>query len=96
MVTPGLPLLAKKYNVSIDMVSSLIIGFLAFWIGFTTFFTAAGANVWGKRPFFMVSTVILLATNVWGFFTRVGLNAKPQSVMYLTQNSHSYLLLSCE
>jgi MFS family permease len=71
MVTPALPLIAMKYNVSIDMVSSLIIGFLAFWIGFTTFFTAAGANIWGKRPFFIISTVILLATNVWGFFTRV-------------------------
>jgi MFS family permease len=69
MVTPGIPLVAMKYNVSLDMVSSLIIGFLAFWIGFTTFFSAAGANIWGKRPFFLVSTVILLATNVWGYFT---------------------------
>ncbi|KAL6163780.1 hypothetical protein ACJQWK_10305 [Exserohilum turcicum] len=70
MVTPGLPLLAMKYKVSIDMVSSLIIGFLAFWIGFTTFFTAAGANIWGKRPFFVISAVVLLATNIWGFYTR--------------------------
>ncbi|CAG5182844.1 uncharacterized protein ALTATR162_LOCUS10363 [Alternaria atra] len=70
MVTPALPLIAMKYNVSIDMVASLVIGFLAFWIGFTTFFTAAGANIWGKRPFFIISTVILLATNVWGFFTK--------------------------
>jgi MFS family permease len=69
MVTPGIPLIAMKYNVSLDMVSSLIIGFLAFWIGLTTFFSAAGANIWGKRPFFLVSTVILLATNVWGYFT---------------------------
>jgi MFS family permease len=69
MVTPGIPLIAKKYNVSLDMVSSLIIGFLAFWIGFTTFFSAAGANIWGKRPFFIISTVVLLATNVWGYFT---------------------------
>jgi MFS family permease len=68
MVTPGLPLIAQKYNVSIDMVASLVIGFLAFWIGFTTFFTAAGANVWGKRPFFVISTVLLLATNIWGYF----------------------------
>ncbi|KAL6709192.1 hypothetical protein ACN47E_002008 [Coniothyrium glycines] len=69
MVTPGLHLVATKYHVSIDLVSSLIIGFLAFWIGFTTFFTAAGANIWGKRPFFLISTVILLATNIWGYFT---------------------------
>ncbi|KAF2851449.1 MFS transporter-like protein [Plenodomus tracheiphilus IPT5] len=70
MVTPGLPLVAMKYNVSIDMVASLLIGFLAFWIGFTTFFTAAGANIWGKRPFFVVSTVVLLATNIWGYFAK--------------------------
>ncbi|CAO2655246.1 Nn.00g103100.m01.CDS01 [Neocucurbitaria sp. VM-36] len=69
MVTPGLPLVAMKYNISIDLVASLIIGFLAFWIGFTTFFTAAGANIWGKRPFFVISTIFLLATNIWGYFT---------------------------
>jgi hypothetical protein len=67
MVTPGLPLVAQKYNVSIDMVASLVIGFLAFWIGLTTFFSAAGANVWGKRPFFVLSAVLLLATNIWGY-----------------------------
>jgi hypothetical protein len=71
MVTPALPLVAMKYNVSIDMVSSLIVGFLAFWIGFTTFFTASGANVWGKRPFFVISSVVLLVTCVWGFFASV-------------------------
>lgn len=69
MITPGLPLVAQKYNVSVDMVASLLIGFLAFWIGFTTFFTAAGANIYGKRPFFIISTTILLATNIWGYFT---------------------------
>lgn len=68
MVTPGLHIVAAKYNVSIDTAASLLIGFLAFWIGFTTFFTAAGANIWGKRPFFVISTIVLLATNVWGYF----------------------------
>ena len=71
MVTPGIAAVAMKYGVSLDLVSSLVIGFFAFWIGFTTFFTAAGANIWGKRPFFVISTVILLVTNVWGFFTLV-------------------------
>ncbi|KAF2705850.1 MFS transporter-like protein [Pleomassaria siparia CBS 279.74] len=69
MVTPGLAVVGAKYNVSLDMVSSLLIGFLAFWIGFTTFFTAAGANIWGKRPFFVISTGLLFMTNVWGFFS---------------------------
>lgn len=71
MITPGLQIVAMKYNVSIGMVTSLLIGFLAFWIGFTTFFTAAGANIWGKRPFFVISIVILLGTNVWGYFGTV-------------------------
>ena len=71
MVAPGIPLIAQKYGVSVDMATSLIIGFLVFWTGFTTFFTAAGANVWGKRPFFVLSAVILLASNVWGYFTKV-------------------------
>jgi hypothetical protein len=71
MVTPALPVIAAKYNVSLDMAASLIIGFLVFWIGATTFFTASGANIWGKRPFFVVSAVVLLATNIWGFFAGV-------------------------
>ncbi|KAF2260364.1 MFS general substrate transporter [Lojkania enalia] len=68
MVTPGIHVVARKYHVSLDMVGSLIIGLLAFWVGFTTFFTASGANIWGKRPFFVFSTALLLATNIWGFF----------------------------
>ncbi|ORY19528.1 major facilitator superfamily domain-containing protein [Clohesyomyces aquaticus] len=68
MITPGLRVVAMRYDVSLDLVSSLLIGFLAFWIGFTTFFTASGANVWGKRPFFVISTAALLATNIWGYF----------------------------
>ncbi|KAF2196259.1 MFS general substrate transporter [Delitschia confertaspora ATCC 74209] len=68
MVTPGIRVVAMRYRVNLDQVSSLMIGFLAFWIGFTTFFTASGANIWGKRPFFVISTVILLGTNIWGFF----------------------------
>jgi hypothetical protein len=71
MITPGIQVVALKYDVSLDMVSSLLIGFLAFWIGFTTFFTASGANIWGKRPFFVISTGLLLCTNIWGFFSTV-------------------------
>ncbi|KAF2806449.1 MFS transporter-like protein [Mytilinidion resinicola] len=67
MLTPGLHTIAVQYNVSLDMVSSFMIGFFAFWIGSTTFFTAAGANIWGKRPFFLISTVILIGTCVWGY-----------------------------
>ncbi|KAF1992019.1 MFS general substrate transporter [Aulographum hederae CBS 113979] len=67
MLAPGIQTIAKEYDVSFDMVTSMLLGLLGFWTGFTTFFTAAGASVWGKRPFFVIGTVILLATNIWGF-----------------------------
>jgi len=67
MITPGLPLLSSQYNVSIDNAASFMVGLLAFWTGFTTFFTASGATVWGKRPFFIISTTLLLGTCIWGF-----------------------------
>ncbi|KAJ4290323.1 hypothetical protein N0V90_010539 [Kalmusia sp. IMI 367209] len=66
MVTPGLQVIVATYGVSIDLASSLIIGFFAFWIGATTFFTASGANIWGKRPFLFISAVILFITCLWG------------------------------
>jgi MFS family permease len=69
MVTPGLGIVADKYGVSADLVASLLIEFFSFWIGVTTFFTSAGASVWGKRPFFVISVIVLLATNIWGYFT---------------------------
>lgn len=84
MVTPGIQVIAMKYKVSLDMVSSLIIGFLAFWIGFTTFFTASGANIWGKRPFFFISSIILFGTNVWGFFSSVRIPSKSTQIRLLT------------
>lgn len=66
MVTPGLQVIVATYGVSIDLASSLIIGFFAFWVGATTFFTASGANIWGKRPFLFISSVILFMTCIWG------------------------------
>ncbi|KAF2873766.1 MFS transporter-like protein [Massariosphaeria phaeospora] len=69
MINPGLHVVSEKYGVSLDLVASVLIGFSAFWIGFTTFFTASGANIWGKRPFFIISTVLLFITNIWGCFS---------------------------
>jgi hypothetical protein len=89
MITPGIQVVAMKYDVSLDMVSSLLIGFLAFWIGFTTFFTASGANIWGKRPFFVISTGILLCSNIWGFFSTVRALCLGAVPLQLTRSSLS-------
>jgi hypothetical protein len=71
MITPGLVILSKTYDVSIDRVSSIMVGSLAFSSGFTTFFVASGATIWGKRAFFVLSMIFLLVTCVWGYVTRV-------------------------
>ena len=70
---PGLFIITKQFKVSIDTASQFMVGLLAFWTGFATFFTASGASVWGKRPFFVISTAILLITCAWGYFATVRL-----------------------
>jgi hypothetical protein len=71
MITPGLNLISNKYHVSLDTVNAFMLGMLAFWTGFTTFFTSSGATIWGKRPFFIISAVLLLITCIWGYFATV-------------------------
>ncbi|KAL3426904.1 major facilitator superfamily transporter [Phlyctema vagabunda] len=68
MINPGLQLIALKFNVGPGTVATFTIGLLAFWTGAATFFTAAGASIWGKRPIFFWSVIVLLGTNIWGFF----------------------------
>lgn len=72
MITTGLEDVAKAFNVTTDQVSFNIVGLLQLTTGSGTFFTAAAAAVWGKRPVFVVSALFLLGTNAWGFFAGVG------------------------
>ncbi|KAL2004466.1 hypothetical protein VTN00DRAFT_3495 [Thermoascus crustaceus] len=69
MISPGLVLASMMYNVSLDQVSTFLIGLFILLTGTGTFFTAAVATVWGKRPVFVISVVILLLTNIWGYFS---------------------------
>jgi hypothetical protein len=75
MINPGLNLISKKYGVSLDTVNEFMIGMLAFWTGFTTFFTSSGATIWGKRPFFVLSSVLLMVTCIWGYFANVSMRS---------------------
>ncbi|EGC41836.1 MFS transporter [Histoplasma capsulatum var. duboisii H88] len=68
IISPGLLVASKRYHVSLDQVSTFLIGVLILSIGSGTFFTAAAATIWGKRPVFIISTAILLITCVWGYF----------------------------
>lgn len=71
MITTGFEEISKDFNVSLDQISSDLVGFMQMATGSGTFFTAAAAACWGKRPVFIVSTAILMATNAWGFFAKV-------------------------
>jgi MFS family permease len=68
MITTGLDEVAKAFGVTDDQVSFNIVGLLQLTTGSGTFFTAAAAAVWGKRPVFIISTLFLLGTSAWGFF----------------------------
>ncbi|KAI1078151.1 MFS transporter-like protein [Whalleya microplaca] len=68
MISPGLVILSEQYEVDLDTVNAFMVGTIVLFTGSVTFFTASGANVWGKRPFFVISTLLLLISNVWGTF----------------------------
>ncbi|PQE32044.1 hypothetical protein CJF32_00001639 [Rutstroemia sp. NJR-2017a WRK4] len=68
MITTGSEDVADFFGVTTDQVSFNIVGIMQLTTGSGTFFTAAAAAVWGKRPVFIISTIGLLGTSAWGFF----------------------------
>ncbi|KAL7629824.1 hypothetical protein AAE478_001347 [Parahypoxylon ruwenzoriense] len=68
MISPGLVLISQQFKIDLDAVSTFMVGSILLFTGAVTFFTASGANIWGKRPFFVISTLMLLVSNVWGTF----------------------------
>lgn len=64
MIQPGLTILADQFQVSPDTVSSLAIGSLAFWTAVASFFVVSASVVWGKRPFYVASTLVLTISNL--------------------------------
>lgn len=71
MLTPGLVVIAKQYHVNHDLADGMMLGLLAFCTGFATFFVAAGADIWGKRPFYVIGMVFLLGSCIWGYAAKV-------------------------
>lgn len=72
MITTGFEEISKAFNVNIDRISFNIVGVMQLTTGGGTFFTAAAAAVWGKRPVFIVSAFALFGTSAWGFFAGAG------------------------
>lgn len=64
MIQPGLTILADQFQVSPDTVSSLAIGSLAFWTAVASFVVVSASVVWGKRPFYVASALVLTIANL--------------------------------
>jgi hypothetical protein len=71
MITTGFDEIASTFHVNADQISFNLVGLLQLTTGGGTFFTAASAAVWGKRPVFVISTLFLFSTSAWGFFAGV-------------------------
>lgn len=64
MIQPGLTILADQFQASPDIVSSLTIGALAFWTAVASFVVVSASVVWGKRPFYVTSALVLTIANL--------------------------------
>ncbi|RYP67208.1 hypothetical protein DL771_007370 [Monosporascus sp. 5C6A] len=67
MVTPGLEPLIEKFNTDEATVSSLIITAPTFWTSIAALVVVSGADIWGRRPFYVISILILAITNLLGY-----------------------------
>jgi hypothetical protein len=82
MITPGLPQLGKQYHKSKDEVSSIMVGGHSFAAGAMLFFVAAGASIIGKRLFYVIGSVLLLVTGIWGYFASVSVLFRRSGTVY--------------
>jgi hypothetical protein len=71
MITTGFDEIASTFHVNADQISFNLVGMLQLTTGSGTFFTAAAAAVWGKRPVIVISIIFLFGTSAWGFFAGV-------------------------
>jgi MFS family permease len=70
MLGPGFRVMSVYYHVSFDELSQDMIGVVTLLTGCTTFFSAAAASVWGKRPVFLISMVLLFICSLWGYLAK--------------------------
>lgn len=71
MITPGLADLAKQYDVSPDLTASLTVGSFTFWSAAASFFGVSAASIWGRRPLYVITAVIVVATNAVAYLFKV-------------------------
>ncbi|RDW78296.1 hypothetical protein BP5796_06148 [Coleophoma crateriformis] len=70
MITTAFEDISTTFKVDVNSVSLGVVGDMQLTTGSGTFFTAAAAAVWGKRPVFFISALALFGTSCWGFFAQ--------------------------
>ncbi|KAH8640793.1 hypothetical protein IG631_03734 [Alternaria alternata] len=63
MLTPGLEPLTEQFQSNESDISTWILTAPTFWTSAAAFVAVAGADVWGRRPFYVWSVVLLALTN---------------------------------
>ncbi|RMZ72531.1 mfs transporter [Pyrenophora seminiperda CCB06] len=63
MLTPGLEPLTKQFKSTESEISTWILAGPTFWTSFAAFIVVSGADVWGRRPFYVYSVVFLALAN---------------------------------
>jgi MFS family permease len=76
MIIPGLTPLTEKFKATEGQISSLIITAPSFFTSLAAFFVVSGADIWGRRPFYIGSIIVLAVANFLAFLAQVS-RAKP-------------------
>ncbi|SPO02603.1 related to transporter protein HOL1 [Cephalotrichum gorgonifer] len=67
MITPGIEQFIEEFNTDERAVSSWVITAPTFWTSIAALLVASGADIWGRRPFYVISVVILTISNLLGY-----------------------------
>jgi MFS family permease len=69
MLTPGLEPLTEKFQSNATDISTWILTAPTFWTSAAAFIAVAGTDVWGRRPFYIWSVVLLACAHFAGYFS---------------------------
>jgi MFS family permease len=70
MLTPGLEPLTEQLQSNDAEVSTWLLTAPTFWTSAAAFIVVAGTDVWGRRPFYIWSVVMLALSNFAGYFSQ--------------------------
>jgi MFS family permease len=79
MIIPGLGPLTEKFNATEGQITSLVITAPTFFTSLAAFFVVSGAEIWGRRPFYIGSIVIMALANFSAFLAQVSRSSPTQS-----------------